>query len=268
MKIIKATGSGFFANVFDVMRHIYCCEKNGEEFYIRWGQESLYFDPQKGSNVWEYFFTQEHDDPGAGEEVGGYVNIPEKGQSFRAEMNRLLLMYMSCNDDVNRRIQRLAENMPGGKIIGVHIRYTDKLHYWVSGDPHSAKPIDLKTYVGYIDKLLDKGYNSVFLATDTTEVVDQFQRYYGDNLMYLDAPRSTGEEAIHLGMKDTSGYEKALTVLLDGFALACCDFLVRSTSNVSSFAQFQNLDLEHINVNELLSGDTREKEFGLTSVKL
>jgi hypothetical protein len=134
------------------------------------------------------------------------------------------------------------------------------------GEPPSAVPIPLQIYLNIARRAFEADhYNNVFLATDDSNVVEAFTREFGTNLVVLESPRSSTREPVHSGHKNISGYLKGLCVLIDAYMLSKCDYLIRSTSNVSSFAQFINPKLNHLNLNEVLMGDTRELEYGLTS---
>ena len=279
MKIITAENKGFYASVLDTLRHIRICELNKEGFRIEWGPESLYYDSSKGLNAWEHFFKQ----PSSGVEyltnypptqwVSGYVDIPEQGEEFKKTMHRLIGKYLKYTDEVADYITSFLQNMPnyvntGTNVgtLGVHIRYTDKLNWRGYGEPDSARPIDIETYIKYAEKILEKKHlSNIFLASDNIEAVNAFSKRFGKMLICTNCPRSSGVEAIHSGMKHVSGKIKGLSVMVDVEGLAHCDYILRSTSNVGSFAQFMNLDLKHINLNEILLGDTREQQYGLTS---
>jgi len=274
MKIITAENKGFYASVCDVLRHIYHCEKNKEGFRVQWGPESLYYDPSKGLNAWEYFYDQPNcvydfisEDPSI-EQVHGYIEIPEKGNDFRKTMNRLINNYLVYRDDVQKYIDNLVINcfsIPN--ILGVHIRFTDKYNWRLYGEPESAKPIDINTYIKYSKQCLDASdLDYIFLASDNIEAVNAFSTEFGERLICTNCVRSTGNEAIHSGMKHISGKMKGISVIVDVEGLARCKHLIRSTSNVGSFAQFINLELTHTNLNEILLGDTREQEMGLKSI--
>lgn len=269
MTVITSTNAGFFANLCDVIRHIYMCSDG--YWFVNWGEESLYYDSERGENVFNYFFTQscnknmlmyDH------KKVCGYIPIPLTGDAFRDSFNTIFNNYIKFNKDTWEAINKVQGILDvNEKTLGVHIRYTDKLNGAAYGEPASARPIDLEVYIDLVKRRLYIGqkYDSVYLATDDERVSDKFAKIFGNKLKMIQAPRSKSDEPIHSGHRDIPGYEKGLSVLIDVMMLSRCGFLIRSTSNVSSFAQFINLDLNHINVNEVLQGDTREHEYGLIS---
>lgn len=272
MKIITCAreNKGFFANVLDALRHIRKCEETGESFHIQWGPECLYYDSSEGLNAWEYFYKQPcliETDPNA-ESVHGYIEIPEKGNSFRLTMNRLINEYLRYSDEAKEIILgKFIDNWPSNKkVLGIHVRFTDKYRWNMFGEPSSAKPLSIETYLVAAEKTLnERNLDWIYLASDNNEAVNAFNKKFGSRLMYINCTRSTGIEGIHNGMQHISGKKKGLGVMTDVQALSMCDFLIRSTSNVGSFAQFLNIDLEHTNLNEIILGDTREQEYGLKS---
>lgn len=267
MRIIKATNSGFFGCLYDALRHIYTAEWQDEKWYIDWGKESLYYDESKGPNVWNNYFTQPLTEKADqdGFEVCGYQEIPEKGVEFRKIINKLIHKHIHLNGEIEAKWQRILDNWPTGNTVGVHIRYTDKFNWQAFNCPPESVPLELPVYINAVNQALNIGFDNVYLATDYAPAIDAFQRAYGSKLMYLKAPRSSNGSTIHRDMPDVGGFEKGLTVLLDAYSLANCDYLIRSCSNVSSFAMFKNLDMKQINLNELIRGETSEHPFGLFS---
>jgi len=267
MKVIKATNSGFFGCVFDALRHIHLAEMDREGWFIDWGKESLYYDESKDQNVWENYFTQPLTSPGTEEytEVSGFAEIPEEGSAFRLTMNHLIHKHLHLNEEVHAKWQRVLDNWPKGETVGVHLRYTDKFNWQAFNCPPESVPLDIPTYMAAVDQALDNGFDHIYLATDYGPAINAFQRKYGERLMYLRAPRSTGAATIHRDMPGVSGFKKGLTVLLDAYALANCDYLIRSCSNVSSFAMFKNINLRQTNLNEVIKGETTDHQFGLYS---
>lgn len=271
MKIIKDYNrKGFFASLCDALRHIRVAELEGEVCRVEWDYNSLYYDHNIGSNVWEYFFEQlpQNVSDLKSREVFGYLDIPETGNDFRVEFNRLINKYIKFNSKTQEKYNNIKQQIPKDT-IGVHVRLTDKFTgQQVYGEPENSTPLPIEEYVKATKTSLEKyKCNSVFLATDDSTVVEEFSRHF-KRLIYLNGPRSTGVESIHTGMKDVSGYLKGYSVLMDSYILSNCKFLVRSTSNVSSFSQFINLDLEHVNLNEIILGDKREEDYGLKSTTL
>lgn len=269
MREIRSSGKGFFACVCDTLRHIRKCEIDSDPYWINWGKESLFYDATKGENVWEYFYQQPcSPEPSAVDiVVADYTDVPEKGEKFRPLMNRMITDYIRHNAEVTQYLVPFRTGWPRDKkVLGVHIRFTDKYIWRNFGEPDSAKPIDINTYLDVTQRALDtKDLDWIFLASDNVESIDAFNKRFGKRLMFINGPRGTGCTSIHGGLKDVSGFKKGVSVIADVEGLSMCDYLIRSSSNVSKFAQYINLDLEHLNLNEVLQGDKRDRDTGFTS---
>jgi hypothetical protein len=124
-------------------------------------------------------------------------------------------------------------------------------------------PVDDELVYKLVDEKL-KIYDKIFLATDCSETFSNFKQKYGNIIIDNDKIRGYGNVTIHTSSKE-NGYKKGLDALIDAYILSRCGFLIRSTSNLSSFSMFINLDLECINVNEIFRNDTREHEFNIYS---
>ena len=279
MKIIEATNAGFFANLCDALRHIYIAERDGEEWYVNWGPESLYYDESVGLNAFDYFFEQKErpEFSSLHTYVRGYVDIDVRikgyendlfttGSSFRNTLSRLINEHLKYKHVVNTKYNSIISLIDPGKTLGVHIRYTDKYNGKAFGEPASAEPIPLKIYIHLAQQCMKYNmYEHIYLATDCAHAAREFSQVFGSKLVMIQAPRSETNEPIHSGHSHISGFYKGLSVLLDALVLSRCDYLIRGTSNVSSFAQFIDTNLKHVNLNEVLMGDYREHQYGLFS---
>lgn len=273
MRYIESTEAGFFANLCDALRHIYLADLDGESWYVNWGSNSNYFDRAIGPNAFEYFFKQGPKPEGLRVDpdikiVRGYTEIPVKGFEFRNLFSTLIEQHLKLQDRPREIIESVSsKNNINRSTLGVHVRYTDKFIGSAYGEPSSAEPLPRQLYVNLARHGLTKlQYENIFLATDDERTADLFIREFGNDLVIIDGPRSKTTEPVHTGHPNVSGHLKGLSVLVDTYLLARCGYLIRGTSNVSSFAQFIENNLNHFNVNEVLMGDNREREYGLSSI--
>lgn len=271
MKIIRSRSVGFFSDLFTVIRNISNFELENKPWGVLWGNESCYHDSQYGHNVWEYYFEP------ISVPIGNdtTVEFPElkllEGKNFRQTVNFYLNKFAKLNSTVAKIVKDNEEGFIKNNVLGVHIRRTDKFDYILHYEPPVAEPVSLDKIEDTVDRLLKiKKYNKIYLATDDMESFDRFKTKYDKKVISIDAFKGTGKQSIHLYHKNISGYKKGLDALLDCIFLSKCSFLVRSTSNLSVFSQFYNLNLKHINVNEIYNNDKREIEWGysLTSEKI
>jgi hypothetical protein len=270
-QIFRDRQVGFFANFLDVIRRISQCEESNKNWHIYWGNESLYFDQNYGNNVWDYFFenTKLNDKSNIKEIYDVPDLIFKENLNFRESINYYINKYIKIKDSILNEIQNINSLVEQNDTLGIHIRRTDKNLYFQHGEPFNAIPMNNDVYIKYTYDLLEKeNYNKIFLATDDEDTYKIFKKEFSNKLILKDSFRSSDSISIHQNHFNISGYKKGLDVLTDCVLLSKCKFLLRSTSNVGSTAQFFNLNLKHINVNEIHCGDFREKEFNLISERL
>lgn len=260
MKIIKGTDKGFFAVANDTARQISQCINNKEEWFVKWGNETLYYDPKHGENIWEYYFKQPYTQQGSYQVVQDYTElILLKDNSFRSTMNYIYKNYFILNDDTKEKLLPSFKLFEEKNILGVHIRRTDKFLVGMHGTTQKHAPVDLELFKEEIDKVVDD-YDYVYLATDCMDAVSYIKEHYGKKVIYnVNAIRGNSTRSIHNNFKDLSGYIKGLNVLTDVILLSKCNHLIRSSSNVSITSLYLNLDLTYLNVNEKYLNDS-EKE--------
>jgi len=260
MKVIKGTDKGFFAVSNDTARHISQCINNNEKWFVMWGDETLYYDSARGSNVWEYYFKQIHDLKEPAQVVRDYTELVlQKGGSFRATMNHIYSNYFILNDATEQKLSPHYKVFEENNVLGVHIRRTDKFLIGMHGTTHKHAPVDLELFKAEIDKVVDS-YDYIYLATDCVDAVNFIKEQYGKTVIYnVNAIRGNSTISIHNNFKDLSGYVKGLNVLTDMILLSKCRHLIRSTSNVSVTSLYLNPQLTYLNVNEKYHNDS-EKE--------
>lgn len=266
MFISLPIGVGFFGDFCTVLRHLSIAEQQNTPLYVYWNHLSLYYDEQVGNNAWEYYFKNTSERPTEQTEIIYKKDVPDlickDGMNFRQTMNFLINKYIKFSDKVLPIIEEIQNKISSYNTLGVHVRRTDKLQPFAHGEP--MLPIENSHYKEYINLLIEKyNFEKIFLATDDADTLNEFKETFKNKIMYINSFRSTGDVSVHCNYKNISGYKKGLDVLIDSLALSKCKFLLRGTSNVSSAAQFFNLELKHINLNELLKQDYRETPFNL-----
>ena len=246
MQILRERNVGFFANFIDVIRRISDVESKNDKWFVYWSNDCPYYDSNHGSNAWEYFFENINlYEPGIHRnDVPDLILQP--GKNFRETINFYIQKYIILKPNIQELFDNFSKKVQKHNTLGVHIRKTDKNSPHLHGDPLSSLPLDNNTYKKYIDFLIKRdSYDKIFLITDDSDTLTYFKNIYNKKLIYTDAFRSTGICSIHESYKNISGYKKGLDVLIESLTLSKCNFLLRSTSNVSSTAQFFNLNLKH-----------------------
>lgn len=266
MVISNSRKAGLFAELTTVIRHLKKVRDEKKTIYIDWNKHnSLYYESSRGENVWEYFF--EKIDNTNGENVDYVLNNhidlkPIDGLNLRETFNKIFIENIKLNSKTQNTIDS-STKIIDSNTLGIHIRKTDKFFAQAFNEP-MALPIDDDLVLKLVDEKLKSGYKKIFLATDCSDTYDNFYKKYGNLMISVDRVRGKGTNAIHTNYSG-DGYIKGLEALIDCYMLSKCGFLIRSTSNLSSFSMFLNLDLECININEIYRGDTREHEFNIYS---
>lgn len=252
MKIIKGTDKGFFAVANDTARHISHCLANNEKWFVGWGSETLYYDANYGENVWEYYFKQVHDyEEDNNIIVSDYTELVKQG-SFRETMHYIYKNFFILNEKVESILKDHYDLFATKKILGVHIRRTDK---FLSGTGPNLAPVDLDLFKQEIDKVIDN-YDAIYLATDCSEAYQFITDLYGKKVISnVNGIRGIGTQSIHTEFRHMSGYKKGLDVLTDVIYLSKCKHLIRSSSNVSVTSLYINPELTYLNLNEKYLGD-------------
>lgn len=264
MKLIQGNEAGFFAMSNDTARHISQCINDKEKWYVHWGSNTLYYDRQRGENVWDYYFKQTHAYKTPDSAVRDYTElILLKDNSFRSTMNYIYTNYFVLNDSTKKLIEPHFDYFARNKVLGVHIRRTDKFLINQRGTTVDHAPVDLEIFTREINEVI-QDYDSIYLATDCVEACDYMKKMYGNKLIFnRDARRGFGTQSIHhdTSFSNISGYLKGLDVLIDAIYLSKCRHLIRSSSNVSIAALYMNLDLTELNLNEKYLGNTESKTY-------
>ena len=135
---------------------------------------------------------------------------------------------------VKQEIQQVAdqffrEYFDAEFMIGVHARGTDFGY---------ADPLPLARFYESIDQLIIQQNiqdYKIFLATDQTQFVQQFQEKYPGLVVTTDALRSTNHIA---PFKKTGGssFQKGADVLIDMLLLTKCDYIMKGAAAVGEFA--------------------------------
>lgn len=266
MVISKSRKAGFFAELTTVIRHIKKVREDNKLIYVNWDKNnSLYFDSKYGDNVWEYFFEKIDGDLNGVTDyiLNDYIPItPINNLNLRETFNKIYKDNIRLNNRTKKIIDDNLKLINVGT-LGLHLRKTDKFLANNFNEPMAA-PVDDEMVFKLVDNKLNLNYQNIFLATDCHDTYKNFIKRYGDKIIKTDRIRGEGTNSIHTSNRD-NGYNKGLESLIDSYILSECGFLIRSTSNLSSFSMFLNLNLKCININEIYRNDTREHEFNIIS---
>ena len=88
-------------------------------------------------------------------------------------------------------------------------------------------------YFGFIDRMLALNPGiGIFLMTDATPILEQFQSIYGERVIYTASERTASNVGVHLSTHD--GHKAGQEVLIDVLIALKCDYFIgNKESNVS-----------------------------------
>lgn len=227
--------------------------------------ESVFFDEEKGNNVWEYYFepvcgissaefyklkhssqiefkkihTLSEKDflPFFGVDTKGITHFWNTTEPLawtlknRERCRHLCQEYIKPKEHILQIVNQFRSRYftSSSYILGVHIRGTD-FNY--------AKPTSLLEYFNAISEHVGKIKNEdwkIFLATDQEQFVDEFRSEFGDRIITYDSIRSLGNLPICFNSQ-VNPYQRGEDVLIDILLLSKCNYLFKCASAVGELA--------------------------------
>lgn len=244
---------GFFSAFNSIVGALDYVERKNGTLLVDFGTSGWYYDRSVGPNWFGYYFDLLTPNPPTG------IPIEFKAwqkirfsliAQFEIEPDRaykLIQRYIQIKDLIQRKIDSFfASHLNGSYIIGIHYRGTDKYS--------EAPPVTYATMFSHIDVALAKaqkergGTIKLFVATDDQHFLDAARKKYPNRVYAWNAPRSTGNNAVHTG-KTGSPYEKGESAIIDAVLLSKCNFLIKTASNLSDASLMFNPNLTYIRVN-------------------
>lgn len=151
---------------------------------------------------------------------------------------KYIKLNLKARDFIDNNIKEL---LTGKGILGIHFRGTD---FKKSFNSHPVY-ICARDFIKPAKELMRKwGYQQIFLATDSLEAVNLFQKEFGSSLIYYkDIMRSDGDVGLHCleNSRKYHHYLLGLEVLRDVYTLVACDSLLVGLSSVGLAAQYIKL---------------------------
>ncbi len=172
-------------------------------------------------------------------------------EAQRRKARRYLVDYVRVKPHVQAKVEEFwADRLAGAKVVGVHMRGSDKGS--ADASPQLSRIIPPEEYFPHIDRFLEQAPDGkIFLATEQAQFVDEMRARYGDTLVTRQVARTTGfgSQSNPFQKLEGSPYLKGEEVLIDCLLLAKTDFLLRCTSAVGEYAIYFNERLECVNLN-------------------
>lgn len=250
--IIESITHGLFACFYCILYGLYICEMEDIKPVVVLGDSNLYFEQEKGSNVFTYFYRKSHrkneeDLSGLAKmtisDPGHFLSWCRISTSEKIISNLLINKYFILKNSIQKPIDDFVRtHMQGHKVVGVHFRGTDKVK--------ETPLLDFTAYEHRIGLMLTSGIcDRFFFATDELHLREYVRKKYKEKVImhdlrsaYAAAPTRAGLHFSH-----TTPYLSALDALTECYVLSSCQFLLSSSkSSMSLFATFLNPDLLHL----------------------
>ena len=228
-----------FATVLGLLEHYENCESNYAGLHVDFADRGLYFDPAIGQNWWTYFYEPI--------EFGAKCGAAEKAIDDRLHiifaarteetMSRkrgaeLVRRYVRVRPYIQEKVEAFVDkNFEGAFVIGIHYRGTDKCQETPRVPYERVHAAVLKA----IHECPTDRYK-VFLATDEQPFLDYMYAHFTDRLVYCEAYRSI--DGSPTDIRKGNNYKKGEEAVLDCLLLSRCNYLIRTSSNLSLFSTF------------------------------
>ena len=139
------------------------------------------------------------------------------------------------------------ESMQGCRMLGVHMRGTDK-GAAIASDETNRK-VGPAAYYEEIDQYIAKHDDCrIFVATDQEQYLEAMTERYPERVLSRDAQRSN-DDLNTFQKAEGDAYKKGEEALIDCLLLSRCDFLLKCTSHLSESSMYFNPKLECIDMN-------------------
>lgn len=261
---IELKGRTGYCNTLKLtMEYLYYSAMMGFKPVIRWDNSSSPYGEADSflgtNNVFEYFFDQpvgisvksclnskkvvcaQKKYAGlikakANDTLMGYVASEE----YLNEMSKIVHSYINLNQRIEKKIKEEMQEVITDGTLGIHIRGTD---FRVGYNDHPIAVLS-EEYFDEIDKLLESGrYNSIFLATDDSGLLNEFKdKYHGKIKYYNDVLRGDSDNFVDeiITNRDNNKFLLGYEILRDMITLANCKGLVAGVSQVSICTRIWN----------------------------
>ncbi len=283
--LIKAWGSGFWADIDHVLGQLLLAEITGRTPIVLWGKNSLYHDGTC-DNAFELYFEpvsdctpeqlsteglsyfppkwnqHNYNVPEINKSDGDYSRMaslyflnrnenviigdfhtyisdllpwieprnPLSKKSPQQVYHYLIKKYIHLKPDIIEEITRYwSEQIKGKQVLAVHIRGSDKII-----ESTELNEINLQ-YHGEIEKHLSRMSNAfIFLLTDSSLILDEYKKKYGDKLFYRDCARTESTVGIHY-QEHSDKRHIGIEIIIDTYIASMCHaFVGYGGTNVST----------------------------------
>jgi len=239
VKLIEGMHRGFLSNYLTILTSFRTLEKRGIDLekvcvspsmFMLYGNPNNWFDELKVSDDADRTFNTQD---------GWDCDYPWASfRDFDLDKYRKYIPY-------NERMQKKINDIPVEKYknaLGVHYRGTDGVGH--------TEFVDIKKYLKTTEEeFASGGYDCIFLATDQTNIIDEFENYFSNiKVYYYDHQRTMSSAGLHYSIQaQPNSPERVLAgdeVLIDATTLSMCKTIIGKSSNITNYARILNPFLE------------------------
>mmetsp|Transcript_34027 Transcript_34027/g.82501 ORF Transcript_34027/g.82501 Transcript_34027/m.82501 type:complete len:1245 (+) Transcript_34027:40-3774(+) len=175
-----------------------------------------------------------------------HIPLQEWLEPQRSIGHRVLNQYIRFLPHIRRKAENFNPScsLSSNSCLGIHIRQSDKAA--------GRRQIQTDEFLPYVLAFVESGGSSIYLATDSTAVVDHIKTKWPADIqkrirsMGDDIIRSTSTEAVF----DIGSHHRTNTeIFIEILALSKCQFMIHGLSAVTETSIWINLDLHATSVN-------------------
>lgn len=229
---------------------------------------SLYQQQGKEGHVWNYYFENLFEiDQFETHPVYNYIQFRKDhllAPRFRNNrMDPLLLpknriiannfieKYIRLKPHIREKIEDFINKNDIENAVGLHMRGPGRVH---GGMQYILEKLVLKEgvpfqiYFKFVDEFLEQNNKTkIFLCSDSSYVIDECKKIYGDRVLTYDSLRSEYGELHEVDSKKTdfSRYKLGEDIITEAFLLSQTKYFIHGNSNISNFVLCKNPSLKH-----------------------
>lgn len=203
-----------------------------------------YREPQRGMNVWDYYFLQDHHNsmqpwPATVEDP---IDLPFAGNrdwtvKLQKHVSDFARKHVFLQPELRDKVLNFKDRHFKGKVLGIHLRGTDKIEEY--------RPMNNIAIVEQVRGLIERlKPDTIFLQTDDIAYWKLMQQF---NPVSLDIPRS--KKNLHHGVP-RGPYQSGEWAVIDGFLGAECNWYAYTPSNFATISIIMGRHEELIRINQ------------------
>jgi len=252
---------GLFSYVSQVISNLHVADIENK-FALVDLHTTPYNDINKGSNCWQYYFKQIpqlnknnlHLFKTITRKVwfdNGLNMKPLLDEELIKRSNELIKKYIFVKDHIIDKKLRFHEDViKTNNYASIHYRGTDHIQ--------DCEILDKTIYHEHINSILNK-YDKILVCSDEQTFIDDLiLTYSNDKIIAYPSFRSKTKTPIHFN-NNGFNYKSGEDVLIESLLMSDSKFLLRTTSNVTSFSIFLNPDLKYENIDKIYHEHYKQK---------